>query len=86
MDIPFNPSPSLAIKNHSPTGFNWGYGGSGPSQLALGIIYDVTGDEYLSESVYQQFKWDFVSKWGDEWSITEDEVVEWVNARKVEMN
>lgn len=24
--------------NHSPTGFEWGYGGSGPAQLALAIL------------------------------------------------
>ena len=25
------PGPSQAIRNHSPDGFAWGYGGSGPS-------------------------------------------------------
>ena len=29
---------SLKLRMHSPTGFNWGYGGSGPSQSALGIL------------------------------------------------
>ena len=29
---------SLAVRNHSPTGPAWGYGGSGPAQLALGIV------------------------------------------------
>src|SRR5262249_40617485 len=31
------------IRNHSPTGFEWGYGGSGPAQLALAIIADHIG-------------------------------------------
>jgi len=31
----------LDLANHSPTGFEWGYGGSGPAQLALAIIADV---------------------------------------------
>lgn len=26
------------VKHHSPTGFEWGYGGSGPADLALNII------------------------------------------------
>jgi len=26
--------------NHSPDGFEWGYGGSGPAQLALAILAD----------------------------------------------
>ena len=30
---------------HSPTGFEWGYGGSGPSDLALNILADVAGFE-----------------------------------------
>jgi hypothetical protein len=28
---------------HSPTGFNWGYGGSGPADLALAILCDALG-------------------------------------------
>jgi Family of unknown function (DUF6166) len=28
-------NPRLDLWNHSPTGFEWGYGGSGPAQLAL---------------------------------------------------
>jgi len=31
------------IRNHSPTGFNWGYSGSGPAQLALAILADFYG-------------------------------------------
>lgn len=31
------------IRNHSPDGFNWGYAGSGPAQLALAILADCLG-------------------------------------------
>jgi hypothetical protein len=31
------------IVNHSPTGFSWGYAGSGPAQLALAILADYFG-------------------------------------------
>jgi len=34
-----NPRWDLAC--HSPAGFGWGYGGSGPAQLALGLASDV---------------------------------------------
>ena len=27
--------PRFDLRNHSPAGFEWGYGGSGPAQLAL---------------------------------------------------
>lgn len=32
--------PRLDLVNHSPTGFNWGYGGAGPAQLALALLAD----------------------------------------------
>ena len=36
---------SLKIVNHSPTGFCWGYAGSGPAQLSLAILLDhLNGD------------------------------------------
>ena len=33
-----DPKPSQRAYNHSPDGFNWGYAGSGPAQLALAIL------------------------------------------------
>lgn len=35
------PERSQKIWNHSPDGFNWGYGGSGPSQLALAVLLEL---------------------------------------------
>lgn len=32
---------SLNVKNHSPTGFSWGYDGSGPKQLSLAIMLEL---------------------------------------------
>jgi hypothetical protein len=46
----------LDLDNHSPTGFEWGYGGSGPAQLALALIADATGDDELAIKLHQQFK------------------------------
>lgn len=70
--------PSLKLRNHSPTGFAWGYGGSGPAQLALAILLDFTGDEKTALEYYQDFKWDFVGGWGDEWSIGAPEIEQWL--------
>jgi hypothetical protein len=36
-----SPIKSQKVWNHSPDGFNWGYGGSGPAQLALAICLEV---------------------------------------------
>jgi hypothetical protein len=37
---PLSPRASPAVWNHSPDGFNWGYGGSGPARLALAILLE----------------------------------------------
>jgi len=78
------PGPSQKIWNHSPDGFNWGYCGSGPAQLALALLYDVTGDATLSVKLHQEFKWDFVAYWRDDWQITSDKIKEWVEQNKSE--
>lgn len=87
--------PSLAIRKHSPTGFAWGYGGSGPSQLALALILHAVGNceleernlkpmtaPQVAERYYQMFKNDFVSQWGDSWKISQAEILGWL--RQVE--
>jgi hypothetical protein len=35
----------LDLFNHSPTGFSWGDGGSGPAQLAVALLADALGDD-----------------------------------------
>jgi hypothetical protein len=73
--------PSLKVWSHSPTGFSWGYGGSGPAQLALALLLDVTGDAELSTRLHQDFKWAFVAGWSDGWQITSDGIIAWVTAK-----
>jgi hypothetical protein len=50
-------NPRLDLYNHSPTGFEWGYCGSGPAQLALAILADHLADDRQALDVYQRFKW-----------------------------
>jgi hypothetical protein len=78
-----SPEESLKIVNHSPTGFEFGYQGSGPAQLALAILLDVTGDERLAVKRHQNFKWQFVAKWSDRWEITSEEVLTWLKSASV---
>ncbi len=54
---------SLKIRNHSPTGFNWGYGGSGPAQSALAICLHIFGNPHVAQALYQSFKSTFVAHW-----------------------
>lgn len=39
-NIPRRTKPLYHLSLHSPEGFNWGYGGSGPADLALAILAD----------------------------------------------
>lgn len=77
-DDVLSPHPSQELYNHSPDGFQWGYEGSGPAQLALALLYDVTGDRELSLSRHQNFKREFVARWGDEWEITSEDILNWI--------
>ena len=65
---------------HSPTGFSWGYGGSGPADLARSILWDFFGTEPMS-NMYQDFKWKFIAGWGDEWEIDFDDIKKWIIER-----
>jgi Family of unknown function (DUF6166) len=71
--------PRNEVRNHSPDGFNWGYGGSGPAQLALALLLDVV-DRYIAEALYQEFKWKVISlKTADIWVITQGQIQQWVD-------
>lgn len=50
-------NPRLDLYNHSPTGFEWGYCGSGPAQLALAILADHLADDEQALVFYQRYKW-----------------------------
>lgn len=52
---------SQRIRNHSPDGFNWGYGGSGPAQLALAICVELYGEE-VAVAMYQKFKFAVIGR------------------------
>jgi Family of unknown function (DUF6166) len=72
------------LRNHSPTGFSWGYGGSGPSQLALAILADFTGDDELALELYQAFKWDVIAKLDMHQShtITATDIAAWLGTQR----
>jgi Family of unknown function (DUF6166) len=66
----------LDLANHSPTGFEWGYGGSGPAQLALALLADAleTADS-TALRFHQRFKRMCVAQMPREaWSMTANTV------------
>lgn len=48
------------VVRHSPTGISWGYGGSGPADLARLILLRFVGPGH-ADRLYQQFKHDVIS-------------------------
>jgi hypothetical protein len=88
-----NDKPLRHVSYHSPSGFEWGYGGSGPADLALSILSHYFNERYLNTAYlkkygsrtsqawlyHQRFKWDFVSKWEKrEWMISSEEIAGWL--------
>jgi len=57
-----SPARSQQIRNHSPDGFSWGYGGSGPAQLALAVMLELAANEQEALSRYQDFKFEVIAK------------------------
>ena len=80
------------VLNHSPDGFEWGYGGSGPAQLALAILCDHLGAPAGTKTgplveravrLHQDFKWRVIAalKW-QSWSLTSGDVDEALNLKE----
>lgn len=68
------------LMRHSPDGFEWGYGGSGPSDLALAILWHALGRE-PSAPLYHAFKFAHVATWPNHgWRIVQDDVLAYVES------
>lgn len=59
-EIEIDVKESLKHVNHSPTGFSWGYAGSGPAQLALSILLILCSQKDALR-LYQGFKSDVIA-------------------------
>ena len=75
--------PSLKLANHSPTGFSWGYLGSGCSQLSLALLLDATSVPETALNYYQEFKQVFVANWevDAEWMMFRSDIIRWLRLR-----
>jgi hypothetical protein len=54
-------APRRDLANHSPDGFEWGHGGSGPAQLALALLADHLADDDTALRLHQRFKWSVIA-------------------------
>jgi hypothetical protein len=68
-------NPRLDLRNHSPTGFEWGYCGSGPAQLALAILADHLANDEQALDFYQRFKWAVITELPKRgWTLTSQDI------------
>ena len=67
--------PRLDLRRHSPTGFEWGYGGSGPAQLALAILATWSHNDGFALKHYQDFKFRVIGRLPHEaWELTGEDI------------
>ena len=68
-------NPRHDLWNHSPYGFEWGYAGSGPAQLALAILADHCANSEEALNLYQRFKWEVIAELPHrEWILTSADI------------
>ena len=80
-------NPRLDLWNHSPTGFEWGYGGSGPSQLALALLADHFGDDQKAVELHHYFKWEVVAKLPKRgWTLTSEQITQALESNAILQN
>jgi hypothetical protein len=70
--------------SHSPTGFSWGYGGSGPAELARAILADFL-EVTPSNELYQKFKFEVVALWPETegWTLPGHALQAWLDACEI---
>ena len=69
--------PRFDLSNHSPNEFEWGYGGSGPAQLALALLADHIGSDEEAVRLHQEFKWAVAAKLPhSRWTLTSAQIAD----------
>lgn len=58
--LDINPSKQI-VYDYGADSPEWGYFGSGPSQVAAAILYDMTGDATISKKYHQEFKREYIA-------------------------
>ena len=77
-DTVLSPKQATAIYAGGPDGFEWGYDGSGPRLLALGLLYDYLADADQALSYCAGFFREVVGKFtrDADWSLSGEEIEE----------
>jgi len=78
-----SPLDSQKVWNHSPDGFSWGYGGSGPAQLALALLLLVT-HRVIATRLHQALKEELIAGLPQGDFFTEFDLKKWVLSKRYE--
>ncbi len=89
--------PLKHFEYHSPDGFEWGYAGPGPSDLALAILADHFKETPTREEIYKRanelrclryyhrLKWDYLMEFNREgFTLPEDILQAWIERKEKE--
>jgi hypothetical protein len=69
--------PRHDLRDHSPSGFEWGYAGSGPLQLGLALLAHAQADDEVALEHYRDFTRMIVATLPErDWSLTAAEIAE----------
>lgn len=71
------------LRHHSAAGFSWGYGGSGPAQLAIAILADASGDDTRALAHYLEYRLDVIARLtpGQPFEISAVDARSWLSHR-----
>ncbi len=63
-----------ATRTFSSMGFEWGYDGPEPRQLAFAILADHLGDMRVAETLSASFMTELVANFDNEWTLTTTDI------------
>jgi len=72
--------PRYDLKSLTSTGFEWTYEGQGPAQLAFALLVDCLQDEERANVLYEPFMRAVVANLGNEWELSEEDIIEVVES------
>jgi hypothetical protein len=80
------PEPVPHVKEHSPSGLNWGYTGNGPADTALSILTHAARQQEIADELHQQFKRDVIADLepNQPFELQGRRVANWLHAHGVE--
>lgn len=75
---------------HSPTGYNFGYSGSGPADFALNVMLMFCNDRQGAHTIYQSFKSEFLATkqaaTTERLVIPKDDIIKFIEQNNIRVN